>query len=299
MNIQDMLLTSKKARPRTKRSKTTKVAWHWVGNAGSSAAANRNYFNNSGVYASSHYIIGLDGEIIRCVPEDEVAYTTNSANSYSIGIECCHPTSDGHYNEATYNSMIELGAYLCKKYNLDPINDMIRHYDVTKKCCPKWFVEHPSDWVKFKNDIKNKMNGNGSILSSVNVPYIARITCDELNIREKDSFDSKVVGVLHKGDAYTITQESNGLGKLKYEGWISVNEKYIDKLPVQQTQEPNSFRIKVINCDTLNARTGAGTNYPIADVVKKGTILTIVGESGNWYKTKSSLYVHKSYCEKI
>lgn len=160
MNIITNFLTiNKYSRPGTKRSKTTKIAWHYVANPGSSAAANRNYFQNGKVYASSHYIVGLKGEILYIVPDDEIAYTTNSANNYSIGIECCHPTSDGHYNDATYNSMVELGAYLCKKYNLDPIDDMIRHYDITRKICPKWFVDYPSAWIKFKNDVKDKING--------------------------------------------------------------------------------------------------------------------------------------------
>lgn len=160
MNIITNFLTiNKYSRPGTKRSKTTKIAWHYVANPGSSAAANRNYFQNGKVYASSHYIVGLKGEILYIVADDEIAYTTNSANNYSIGIECCHPTSDGHYNDATYNSMVELGAYLCKKYNLDPIDDMIRHYDITRKICPKWFVDYPSAWIKFKNDVKDKING--------------------------------------------------------------------------------------------------------------------------------------------
>lgn len=64
-------------------------------------------------------------------------------------------------------------------------------------------------------------------------------------------------------------------------------------------KEPASFQIKVINCDKLNARIGPGTNYAVKESVKVNTILTIVGESGNWYKTKSGLYVSKSYCKKI
>lgn len=64
-------------------------------------------------------------------------------------------------------------------------------------------------------------------------------------------------------------------------------------------KEPASFKIKVINCDKLNARIGPGTNYAVKESVKVGTILTIVGESGNWYKTRSGLYVSKSYCKKI
>lgn len=60
-----------------------------------------------------------------------------------------------------------------------------------------------------------------------------------------------------------------------------------------------SFKIKVVNCEVLNARKGPGTQYAVADTVKKGTILTIVGSSGNWYKTKSGLYVCKDYCQRI
>lgn len=61
----------------------------------------------------------------------------------------------------------------------------------------------------------------------------------------------------------------------------------------------DTFQIKVVNCTTLNARSGPNTNYPVKDTVKAGTILTIVGISGNWYKTKSGLYVNKNYCQRI
>lgn len=61
----------------------------------------------------------------------------------------------------------------------------------------------------------------------------------------------------------------------------------------------DTFQIKVVNCTTLNARSGPSTNYPVKDTVKAGTILTIVGISGNWYKTKSNLYIHKNYCKRI
>lgn len=62
---------------------------------------------------------------------------------------------------------------------------------------------------------------------------------------------------------------------------------------------PSSYKIRVVNCDVLNARKGPGTNFAVADTVKKGTILTIVGESGNWLHTKSGLWVSKTYTQKI
>lgn len=159
MQVNKMLLTPNKySRPQTPLKMVTKIAVHYVGNAGSSAKGNRNYFESlktgQGTYASTHYIIGLDGEIIQCVPENEIAYCTNSANSYSISIENCHPKSDGKFTEATRQSLKELCADLCERYNLDPEKDIIRHYDVTGKKCPLYWVTNPNDYIKFKNEVK-------------------------------------------------------------------------------------------------------------------------------------------------
>ena len=101
MKITDAYLPiNKHSRPGSK-IKPTKIAVHYVGNAGSSAKGNRNYFASGKVYASSHYIIGLEGEILRLIPEDEISYCTNQANSYTISIECCHPDNTGKFNSKT------------------------------------------------------------------------------------------------------------------------------------------------------------------------------------------------------
>lgn len=143
MKITEMFLTPNKySRPQIKLERVTKIAVHYVGNPNTSAAANRNYFENQkngGKYVSSHFIVGLDGEIIQCIPLDEWSYCTNQANGYSISIECCHPDSSGKFNEKTEQSLAELCAYLCKKFGLDPMNDIIRHYDVTGKQCPLYW----------------------------------------------------------------------------------------------------------------------------------------------------------------
>ena len=157
MKITEMLLTPNKySRPQIPLKKVTNIVIHWVGNAGSTAKANRNYFENLRSN-EKNYAIGLSGEIIRCIPETEVAYHANNANSYSIGIENCHPDWSGKFNEMTYESLIELCAMLCEKYGLDPMKALIRHYDVTKKLCPKYYVEHTAAWQKLKQDVKVKM----------------------------------------------------------------------------------------------------------------------------------------------
>lgn len=155
------LTPNKYSRPQIPLEKITKIAVHYIGNPNTSALANRNYFNSLAnthtTYASSHYIVGLDGEIIQCIPENEIAYCTNQANNYSISIENCHPKADGKFTDETLKSLIELCADLCKRYNLNPQKDIIRHFDVTGKQCPLYWVNHPMEFLNFKNDVANKM----------------------------------------------------------------------------------------------------------------------------------------------
>ena len=161
MTITNQYLTHN--RPYTKRSRTDAIAMHWVANPGTSAMANRNYFQNTSTEVSANYIIGLVGEVICCIPDNEVSWCTNQANSYTVSIECCHPDWTGRFNDATYKSMVELTASLCKKYGLHPLKGgVIRHFDVTGKNCPKWFVPKSKDgadtedtqhWHKFLADV--------------------------------------------------------------------------------------------------------------------------------------------------
>lgn len=77
-------------------------------------------------------------------------------NRKSIGIETCHPDWEGKFNDNTYNALIELCADICKRYELGT-DVIIRHYDVTGKDCPKYYVENENEWIKLKSDIANKI----------------------------------------------------------------------------------------------------------------------------------------------
>lgn len=136
------------------------VVVHYVANPGSTAEENRNYFENLKdthlTKASSHYIIGLDGEIIQCIPLDEISYASNDRNADTISIECCHPDKSGKFNKKTYHSLIKLTAWLCASYGLS-VSDIIRHYDVTGKMCPKYYVKHEDAWNEILSDVENKL----------------------------------------------------------------------------------------------------------------------------------------------
>ena len=142
--------------------KVTDIAIHYVGNPGTTAKANRNYFESlsSGeteTYASSHFIVGLEGEVIQCIPLTEIAYASNIRNEDTVAIEVCHPDETGAFSPAAYQQVVELTAWLCRTFDLDPDTDVIRHYDVTEKLCPLYYVEHPEAWDAFRADVAAEM----------------------------------------------------------------------------------------------------------------------------------------------
>lgn len=130
------------------------IVIHYVGNPGTSAQANRDYFNSPDSSVSSHFVVGLKGEVIQCVPLTEKSSASNHRNADTISIEVCHPDETGAFSEETYEALVRLTAWLCDTAGLGTDN-IIRHHDVTGKICPKYFVEHEDAWESFKKDVEN------------------------------------------------------------------------------------------------------------------------------------------------
>jgi N-acetylmuramoyl-L-alanine amidase len=182
MDIQRNLLTVNPfSRPGRKLSGVKALVIHWTGNAGSTALQNRNYFESlknqppndpSARYASAHFIAGLSGEVIQCIPGEETAYHAGAKtytpealgrlghypNNCTIGIELCHPKADGRFNAETARAAWELCALLCIQSGLDPVQDIWTHHAITGKYCPKRFVDHPEEFDNFKQGVAGAMN---------------------------------------------------------------------------------------------------------------------------------------------
>ena len=154
--VVQLLTVNPYSRPGIETGKITGIVVHYTANPGAGAQDNRDYFENlkdtKVTKTSSNFIVGLDGEIIQCVPTWEVAYASNERNKDTVSIECCHPDESGKFTKKTYRSMVQLCAWLCLKFDLDE-EDVIRHYDVTGKNCPKYFVEDEEAWEAFREDI--------------------------------------------------------------------------------------------------------------------------------------------------
>ena len=153
---EDFLTVNPYSRPAEPLDGVKNIFVHYTANKNTSARQNRSYFENLGITgetsASAHFIIGYDGEIIQCLPLDEIGYAVKTRNYDSISIECCYRDDSGKFTDATYQSLLQLTAWLLKDYKLAP-NDVLRHYDVGGKKCPLYFVEHEDSWEQFRQDL--------------------------------------------------------------------------------------------------------------------------------------------------
>ena len=161
-------------RPKRKLKELRGIVIHWTANVskGANAQAHYKYFNNAYRGASAHYFVD-DKQVVQLIPDDEVAWHVGDSiklsrlpirakyvpkggnpNDYFIGVEMCmNADSD---QQRVINSTVQLVTTLMMKYGLTK-DQVVRHYDITGKDCPKMFVpvvtggvvlEHA--WLAFK-----------------------------------------------------------------------------------------------------------------------------------------------------
>lgn len=163
--LEDFLTPNEYSRPGERLEAVNNIFVHYTANKGTSAKQNRSYFENLGITgetsASAHFVIGYEGEIIQCIPLDEIGYAVKTRNYDSISIECCYLSDDGAFTEETYQSLIALTAWLLNEYELTPA-DVLRHYDCGGKKCPLYFVENEESWEQFRQDLTDYIRESGA-----------------------------------------------------------------------------------------------------------------------------------------
>lgn len=185
------------------------IVIHYVG-AVSTAYNNAKYFENVNRQASAHYFVD-DNEIYRVVAEKDIAwhcgtngtYYSNCRNSNSIGIEMCCYKNNGtlDISDNIVNRTIELVKELMAKYNI-PVENVIRHYDVTHKYCPAPFVNDPTRWSNFKNKLGgNVTNGNNTSNKKSNEEI-----ANEVIAGKWGNGDSRKVAITNAGYDYNAIQ---------------------------------------------------------------------------------------------
>lgn len=151
------------------------IVWHYTANDGDTDEANAKYFKTANRKASAHYFVDDDSVTIS-VPDTYVAWSVGGSrysnykktggaslykictNKNSINIELCDTIKNGKHDVSvkTLENAILLTQSLMKKYNI-PIKNVIRHFDVTGKNCPAYYVNN-AEWNKVKNRIQNNVS---------------------------------------------------------------------------------------------------------------------------------------------
>jgi len=188
------------SRPGRKLVSIKGIVVHWTGNPGGTAKEHAKYFASLADqnphdeqydrYAGAHYFVDISGEIVQLVPTDEMAYhvgsreypenilnkfNTTYPNNCLIGIEMCHPDETGEFTDSTYQSTLHLITWLLDEFDLT-LSDVVRHYDVTGKVCPKWFVENEDAYKQFREDLDSVQKRSAVYQKKITTKNISQFT---------------------------------------------------------------------------------------------------------------------------
>ena len=241
-------------------SKIKYIVWHYTANDDDSDESNAKYFKTANRKASAHYFVDDDSVTIS-VPDTYVAWsvggsrysnykTTGGASLYkictnanSINIELCDTNKNGKYDVSarTLENAILLTRQLMDKYDI-PISNVIRHFDVTGKNCPAYYVDN-AKWNKVKMKITKdsviSTNPNVNNTSSTNTTsdstqtnsFKVKVTVSTLNIRSGAGILYKKIGCIRDKGIYTIVKTSGNWGYLKSDaGWINISSNYVRRI---------------------------------------------------------------------
>lgn len=236
------------------------IVVHYTANDGDTAENNALYFKNNKVESSANYFVD-EKEIYRSVKEEDTAwhcganvyYHENCRNINSIGIELCSRkntsgkgSSNYYFKEEVTQNAAALIKDLMEKYKI-PIENVIRHYDVTHKICPEPFVKDTNNWVAFKDLLTEKKEITTTDEAIKRLTQLGIIGSPEFwanalkNVKYLDILIIKAANKCKTAKQRDITATSEGINELVKAGvvqnpdfWMHaiVSVKYLDSLIV-------------------------------------------------------------------
>lgn len=316
---EDLVIKNKFSRPAFKLMKVKGVVIHWTANLGASDTGHQSYFDGldggGSRYAGAHIFVDSDSATL-IIPLNEVAYHANekpskiaslratadfykngNANLNTIGLEMC-VEKDGTIHKNTVKRSAEIVAELCKKFDLDPLKDVYRHYDITGKNCPAPWVAKPAEFTAFKKTVDGLINAKPAV----------KPTTKPVSKATKHT--------VVKGDTFTSIAKQYGL-KLadvqKYNARVKATDlkvgDIIHLIPFPETATPNPApkpvakpkpvatklpsnvygTVKVL-VEQLNVRNKADFSAKVVKVAEKGDTFKVYGQKNGLYNIGANLY---------
>lgn len=288
---------------------------HSVGCPQPKAEVFANTWNNPGTNVAVHGVLQADGTVIQCLPWDMRGWHAGgSANNTHIGVEMTEPacikyTSGSNFTcsdkasaiaqvNGTYKTAVELFAYLCKKYGLDPMKAIISHKEGHAKGVASNHGDPEHLWKglglsytmdTFRSDVKKAMSG-GSITPD---PVAPSPTTEMYRVRKTWADSKSQIG------AYKILDNAKATAD-KNPGYYVFNSAGKAIYPVDT---PSTFLVRVSIKD-LNIRKGPGyKTYASVGYCPVGTytiVETKVAEGYTWGRLKSGIgWIALEYTKRV
>ena len=165
------------------------------------------------------------------------------------------------------------------------MNDAVKF--VLKKGDKVEIVSEKDGWTNIKSGKKSGWVQSAAVSKTENVNNIKKssktttmyVDNDVLNFRTAPSTNSKIIGVLKKGDKVSVMQESVGWSKINYNG----QEGYVSTKFLIPGNESTSS-VKLVKSNTLNIRKDANVTSEKVVSLKKGDKVKFLSENGGWTK---------------
>ena len=137
------------------------LVYHCAGSDGDARANSAQYYADTLVHSSAHYFVS-GGVVTQSVPDRYVAWAVGGrkrgdcadtgggrlhgvvTNGNSLSVELCGAAPAA----ATLANGAALGRLLMARYGI-PVENVVRHFDVTGKHCPAYFMDEDR-WAAFK-----------------------------------------------------------------------------------------------------------------------------------------------------
>lgn len=202
---------------------------------------------------AQHFTVFPNGKIVtgRSLNSNPAGITGWNTGAICVEIYGNFDKGKDVMTDAQKRAVIMLYGELCKKFNLTPSTSTIRPHawftssgtylgdyvaGKSRKTCPgtnfmgignsksaitNKFIPMVKDYISGKQSETVKEPESKPVETPSSGSFVVRVTANNLNIRKWPSSVSKIVGQVHKGEAYTITRTRDGWGCLKSgAGWI-------------------------------------------------------------------------------
>lgn len=288
---------------------------HSVGCPQPSALVFAKTWNKAGKSVAVHAVLQADGTVYHCLPWNFRGWHAGgSANNTHVGVEMTEPdcikyTGGSSFTcsdldkakaqvEDTYKTAVELFAYLCKEYGLDPMTDIISHKEGYKKGVASNHGDPEHLWSQlktgytmdtFRKAVKEAMGVSSDSSPAKPEPVNPETKADLYRVRKSwDDSKSQIGAYATFKYAKLCADEHPGYSVFDASG-----------KRVYPESESESYLVK-ITANSLNVRKGPGVDYPVATTVRKGGVYTIVAEADGWGKLKSGVgWIKLSYTTRV